>query len=148
MGRIVLILMVKNESRILERCLGAVSNVVDAFCVHDTGSTDNTVEIARTWMKTHDGCVTTSEWKNFGYNRTESFKAAKMFVKCQGWDLNTTYGLLIDADMVFQAGTLREHPLTDPGYTIVQCAGSLEYPNCRLVRMDRDWVCKGVTHEY
>ena len=48
--KLVLILMVKNESRILERCLKSVEHVVDAFCIHDTGSTDTTCEIAKEWL--------------------------------------------------------------------------------------------------
>ena len=148
MRRIVLILMVKNESRILLRCLKALEGVVDAYCITDTGSTDVTRELATDFLQTHPGQLYECEWENFGVTRTESFKAAKRYVEAQGWDLEDTYGLLLDGDMVFVPGTLKDYPLTSVGYTIVQCAGTLEYPNCRLVRMDRDWVCKGATHEY
>ena len=141
--------MVKNESRILRRCLESVADVVDAFCITDTGSTDSTVEIANEFLKTRNGVVATSEWKNFGHNRTASFQVARDFVRdTLKWTLSETYGLLIDADMQFIAGSLKEKPLGALGYTVVQKAGSLEYPNCRLVRMDHEWVCKGVTHEY
>lgn len=140
--------MVKQESRILERCLKAVEGVVDAVCIHDTGSTDTTCELARTWLETHPGCLTTSQWSDFGTNRTLSFVRAKEFVESQKWDLATTYGLLLDADMVFHPGTLREQTLDHTGYTAIQVAGTLTYPNCRLVRMDYAWTCKGVTHEY
>lgn len=145
---IVLINMIRNESKIIERCLKAVEGVVDAFCVHDTGSTDNTREIVEEFLVGRTGCLTTSEWKDFGYNRTMSFKTAKEYVKKLGWDLTQTYGLLLDADMVFEPGTLRQEILTEPGYSILQFNGDIEYPNCRLVRMDHDWVCRGVTHEY
>ena len=140
--------MVKNESKILQRCLEAVEKVVDAFCICDTGSTDNTCEIAREFLKTHPGCLTECPWKDFGFNRTRSFQDAREFVKTTDWALDDTYGLLLDADMCFVPGSLREQKLTEKGYTIIQCAGNLEYPNCRLVRMDHDWTCRGVTHEY
>ena len=147
--KFVLILMVRNESKIIQRCLEAVESVVDAFCIHDTGSKDNTVEIANEFIKTRKGCVTGSEWKDFGHNRTLSFRAARDYVQYGlKWDLATTYGLLLDADMVFEPGTLKHHPLGELGYTIVQNNGTIDYPNCRLVRMDYTWVCKGVTHEY
>lgn len=147
--KLVLILMVRNESKILERCLNAVKDIVDAFCIHDTGSTDNTVEIAKTFLEDgRKGCITESKWQDFGYNRTASFIAAREYVKTIDWDLKDTYGLLLDADMVFNPGTLRDTPLKEIGYTVVQCAGQLEYPNCRLVRMDYPWKCVGVTHEY
>jgi glycosyltransferase involved in cell wall biosynthesis len=148
MPRIVLILMVRNEERILRRCLDAAADIADAFCVHDTGSTDRTKEIAAEFLADHLGCVTESVWSDFGTNRTKSFQTAKEFVLSQKWDPKDTYGLLLDGDMVFQSGRLKTHPLTEPGYTVIQVAGSLEYPNCRLVRFDHDWVCRGVTHEY
>lgn len=148
--KFVLILMVRNESRILERCLKAVENVVDAFCIHDTGSTDETREIARAFLEAGNrkGCITESKWENFGANRTASFRAARDYVAAAGWDMATTYGLLLDADMVFHAEALKAQTLTDIGYSVIQCAGNLEYPNCRLVRMDYPWKCLGVTHEY
>jgi glycosyltransferase involved in cell wall biosynthesis len=146
--KFVLILMVRNEEKILQRCLEAVEGAVDAFCIHDTGSTDKTLEIAKEFLQTRKGCITTSVWQNFGYNRTASFQAARDYVATTGWDLATTYGILLDGDMVLQVGTLRSETLTDIGYTLIQKGGALEYPNCRLVRMDHPWRCKGVTHEY
>ena len=147
--KFVLILMVRNESKIIQRCLEAVEGVVDAFCVHDTGSADNTVELANEFIKSRKGCVTSSEWKDFGHNRSLSFKSARDYVQYGlNWDLKTTYGLLLDADMVFEPGTLKQQSLGEVGYTIIQSNGDLDYPNCRLVRMDYAWTCKGVTHEY
>lgn len=141
--------MVRNEERILRRCLESVEGLVDAYCIHDTGSTDNTKEIAIEFLQTRKGCVSGSEWKDFGHNRTLSFVAAQMYVRDQlKWDLKDVYGLLLDADMVFVPKSLKDYPLTETGYTIVQSAGNLEYPNTRLVRMDYDWKCIGVTHEY
>ena len=146
--KIVLILMIRNESKIIQRCLKAVEKIVDAFCVHDTGSTDDTCELVEDFLKTHVGCLTKSEWKDFGYNRSQSFIEAKKYAERAKLDLTQTYGLLLDGDMIFEVGSLLEQNLTEKGYTLIQKNGNLEYPNCRLVRMDHDWVCKGVTHEY
>jgi glycosyltransferase involved in cell wall biosynthesis len=146
--KFVLILMVRNESKILRRCLEALVGTVDAFCIHDTGSTDNTRDIAREFLKDHLGIVTRSEWKNFGTNRTTSFEEARNYVMTLDWDPKETYGILLDADMVLVPGTLKQETLTEVGYALVQLNGNLEYPNCRLVRMDYEWKCLGVTHEY
>lgn len=141
--------MIKNESKIIERSLKSVEGVVDAFCVCDTGSTDNTVEIVNKFLETHTGCLTVEPWKNFGYNRTISFQRAKDYVKnTLKWDLENTYGLLLDADMVFIPGTLKSQKLDKQGYSILQQNGHISYYNCRLVRFDYDWTCVGVTHEY
>jgi len=141
--------MIKNESRILKRCLEALEGVVDSWCICDTGSTDDTVTIANEFLETRKGCLSIIPWQNFGYNRTKSFEVARDYIR-DGlqWDLKETYGLLLDADMVFVPGTLRNQTLTEPGYTLIQHGGHLEYPNTRLVRMDYPWKCLGVTHEY
>jgi glycosyltransferase involved in cell wall biosynthesis len=99
MPKFVLILMIRNESGILERCLKAVENVVDAYCILDTGSTDATCDIATKFLETHDGCLTVEPWKDFGYNRSVSFTRAHAYLKDNGWDLKNTYGLMLDADM-------------------------------------------------
>ena len=147
--KLALILMIKNEERILKRCLEAVENVVDCFCICDTGSTDNTVEIAKEFLKTRSGCVTVEPWKNFGYNRTVSFQNAQSYIRDElKWDLKETYGLLLDADMMFVPGTLKSQNLKETGYRIIQINGNLEYYNTRIIRMDYPWKCVSVTHEY
>jgi len=128
--------------------MASVEGFVDAYAITDTLSTDKTQEIALEFLETHDGCLELSDWKNFGHNRTASFKNAQDYCKAKNWDLKDSYGLLLDADMLFVPGKLKQHPLGGTGYLITQCAGSLEYPNTRLIRMDYDWVCRGVTHEY
>jgi len=147
--KLVLILMIKNESKIIKRCLEALESVVDCFCICDTGSTDNTCEIVNEFLQTHTGCLTTSTFKDFGSTRTISFLDAKEYVSTSlNWNLNETYGLLLDADMIFVPNKLKEQKLIEIGYSIIQKNGNLEYYNTRIIRMDFDWKCIGVTHEY
>jgi glycosyltransferase involved in cell wall biosynthesis len=146
--KLILILMIKNEEKILLRCLSSLEGIVDAYCILDTGSTDSSVKIAEQFLQSHRGCITEEPWQNFGYNRTVSFERAQEFCKRDGFDLQNTYGLLIDADMVFVCGNLREMTLGAVGYKALQKNGNLEYMNARLLRMDYPWKCVGVTHEY
>lgn len=44
-------MIVKNESRIIKRLLESVAPWIDSYCICDTGSTDNTVEIIETFFK-------------------------------------------------------------------------------------------------
>ena len=148
MPKFILILMVKNEEKIIKRCLEAVEGIVDAYAFNDTGSTDKTVDIIQEFLEGRKGCIGLTTWKNFGHNRTMSFQIARDYCVAAKMDLADTYGLLLDADMIFVPGILKSCPLDSIGYTIIQSAGALEYPNTRLIRMDYDWVCRGVTHEY
>jgi hypothetical protein len=146
--KLVLVLMIKNEEKILKRCLEAVENIVDCFCITDTGSTDSSVEIATEFLKTHTGNVATDVWKNFGHNRTLSFRNAQEYVNTLDWNMSETYALFLDADMVFVPGCIKSQNLTRPAYKIIQSNSAVDFYNTRFIRMDLPVKCVGVTHEY
>lgn len=146
--RIIFTSIVKNESKILQRCLDCVKDIVDAYCISDTGSTDNTVELINNFLENRTGVVFQQEWKNFGYNRTLNFRSTREYVKnTLRWDLKDTYVLTLDADMVLKATDFKSLNLVGEGYHIYQLTGGVEYPNVRIMRLDVDWVSQGVTHE-
>ncbi len=149
--RVILLTMVKNEQRIIERLIRSVLNICDAICVCDTGSTDSTRSIVEKLHKTLDVPVRLflDEWKNFGHNRSLSFTNGKQFCQELGWDPADTYGLLLDGDMVLKvSSSFNKQSLTDGGYLMIQSSGSLDYHNTRFVRFADNWRCVGVTHEY
>ena len=134
------VLMVRNESSILRRCVKSLDNMDVNILVVDTGSSDDTVAIAESL-----GCVVRHNiWRDFGHNRSLSFKEA------QG--LGHEWALVIDADMklVCDFPKLRDFlkNSSEAGHTMLQVNGSLEYRNVRVMRLSEDWTCKGVTHEY
>ncbi|OME90483.1 hypothetical protein BK124_29665 [Paenibacillus amylolyticus] len=68
-----LCMIVKDEAGSLQRCLNAVRDVVDEIIVVDTGSVDDTTEIARL----HGAVVIRTEWNgNFSEARNLSLTAA------------------------------------------------------------------------
>ena len=146
--KLALILMIKNEEKILLRCLKALENIVEYFCICDTGSTDTTLQIAKEFLETHKGCLTEEPFQNFGYNRSVSFNNAQKYLDESKVNLKETYGLLLDADMLFIPGKLLEQDLKETGYKVIQINGGMEYYNARILRMDIVWKCIGVTHEY
>ena len=67
-------MIVKNEEQFLDECLQSVQDVADQIVVVDTGSTDNTVAIARR----HKAEVYSFEWiGDFAAARNESIKHAR-----------------------------------------------------------------------
>lgn len=148
--KIILIAIVKNEEKIIMRMLDSVINLVSGICITDTGSTDTTVRTIEAFaIKNNKPCIVYSEpWQNFGYNRTISFNNAIEFCKKNGFDLNQTYGLLLDADMKLQTINFNPNVLTLDHYYIIQKTETLEYYNTRLIRLNKTWCCIGVTHEY
>ncbi len=69
MVTISLCMIVKNEEKILERCLDSVADLVDEIVIADTGSTDATKEIARRYTE-----------KVYDFPWTDDFSAARNFV--------------------------------------------------------------------
>lgn len=84
-----LCMIVKNESDVLDRCLTCIKDIVDEIIIVDTGSTDNTKEIAHRFTdKVYD-----FQWQDdFAAARNFSFSKATM-----------AYTLWLDADDVIDA---------------------------------------------
>lgn len=140
-NKICLNMIVKNESRIIERCIKSVYDVIDTWCIVDTGSTDGTQEIIKNLLKDKPGELIERPWVNFGHNRNEALRYAE---KWGEWTL------LTDADMVlvnngFDKSTLNSEVC---GYDIIQENHGTRYNNFRILNSSRKWQCIGVTHEY
>lgn len=67
-----LCMIVKNEEKVLDRCLSSVVNLIDEIIVVDTGSTDNTKEIASKY--THN--IYDFEWIN-DFSAARNYAASK-----------------------------------------------------------------------
>jgi len=150
MVKIILISMIKNEEKIIERCINDALSILDGICVTDTGSTDNTVSKVHQIFENLKipGQLYNDTFKDFGHNRSNSFINAVDFCNNQGWDLNETYGLLLDADMQLVVKNFDKSMLKSNGYKIIQDTTCLEYYNTRFIKMSVNWKCVGVTHEY
>jgi len=135
--RVVLTLVVKNEEKIIRRCLNAAGLHIDGLVVSCNG-TDATKEIAKAWALEHGlpHFILSDPWKNFAHNRSRSAQFTKKFVKEKFWSLKQTYMLLLDADMVFRLPTVWP-PLADFGYRLLQRGtDGMLWPNTRLCRLD------------
>jgi glycosyltransferase involved in cell wall biosynthesis/predicted GH43/DUF377 family glycosyl hydrolase len=151
MTSIILCMIVRQEGKIIKRCLEAALPFIDGLCICDTGSTDDTIAIINEFIAEHKlpGKILKHEFKNFEHNRTLSFKAGVKFAKQNKFKLKRTYALFIDADMVIKTGPdFNKNSLDKDGYTLVQVNPNLEYLNLRLARMNCNWKCIGVTHEF
>jgi hypothetical protein len=150
-NKIIFNLMIKNESKIIERCISRALEHVDAISILDTGSTDNTVEICNDFLKK---CgkpfkISVEPFKNFGFNRTVSFEKTVELCNELGWNADKTYAMAVDADMIIKpSNEFKNFKMELPGYTVIQQNGTLKYYNCRFMRCSYNWKCIGATHEY
>jgi glycosyltransferase involved in cell wall biosynthesis len=140
--RICLVMIVKNEHTIIERCLESALPHIDSWVITDTGSTDGTGEAIAQFFAAHGvpGTLARTTFRDFAQARNESLDTARAL---GGWD----YALLVDADMVLE-GSVDKTALHAPAYKLLQRSSSLDYWNVRLVRSDVPAKYVGVTHEY
>lgn len=148
MTKICLNMIVKNESAVIERLMKSVLPIIDSYCICDTGSTDNTVELIETFFKDNNipGLVVSEPFQNFGYNRTFALQ------QCYNLE-NADYLLLLDADMVLEISPGFSIPdfkssLTKDAYHIFQGSNAFFYKNVRILKNNPVFSYWGVTHEY
>lgn len=102
MKKIGLVMIVKNESRSLDKCLSLAKKLVDEIYITDTGSTDDTVEIARR----HGAHMSEFQW-------CDDFSAARNYALEQS---PCDWNLLLDADEYLISGTKKDiQRFIDPG---------------------------------
>lgn len=142
-------MIVKNESKIITRLLKSVLPLIDSYCICDTGSTDNTIQVIQDFFREkniHSGKIIVEPFKDFGYNRTFALK------QCLNMD-NADYILLLDADMILEVDPMLsiddfKNNLTHDVYNVFQGSPSFIYKNTRLIKNKIGMSYWGVTHEY
>ena len=135
-------MIVKNESKIITRLLDSVCNIIDCYCICDTGSTDNTVDIITSYFESKNitGKIIFEPFKDFAHNRNVSFQ------NCLGM---SDYVIFLDADMVLKVNSFNKSDLsTADTFSILQGTEDFLYYNMRIVRNNENYGYSGVTHEY
>ena len=136
--KICLVMIVKDESRVIKRCLDSVKPIIDYWVIVDTDQ-DGTQQIIKKHMKAIPGELLERPWRNFGENRSESIQLA------QG---KGDYFLFMDADDTLEFSK-DFHPAFSHRRSIcgVESRGSLiSSRNLSGPACLGKWV--GVTHEY
>lgn len=148
MTKIGLCMIVKDEGDIIRRCLDSVRPLIDYAVIHDTGSTDDTIEKIKTWLAENkiEGKVISSAWVDFAFNRTKALESIRE-------NKLVDYVLMIDADEIiqydknFDSNRFKEL-LTKDLYEIRCKLGNTEYLRPTLTKNSVPFVYRGVVHEY
>ena len=132
-------MIVKNESKIITRMLESVIDLIDSFCIVDTGSEDDTIEKIMKFFENRrvQGRLGFRKFDDFEKSRNNAMKMASGL---------SDYLLLLDADMIFNHKISKEK-LSKDYYSIFQENGSIRYHNIRIVKNDGTFYYRGVTHE-
>lgn len=158
LGKVVLVLMVKNESPIIERALRSCITQIDGFIILDTGSTDDTVE--KMWALLHTeyhkkGEIYQAPFYDFSSNR--SIVSQLAFQRGEWLLLYDADYTLVLPEPLKQKFNMREQrewvnklPSKSSGVRslLVNTSGQLQYSRPHIVDGDCRWSYYCRTHEF
>jgi len=137
-------MIVRNEAAIIKRALQSVVGVVDCCVIGDTGSTDGTPAVIRSFCAARGIACELHEFPfvDFSQARNEALGHARRS------PFAFDYLLLFDADMELKCDDPAALALRDADAALVrQDSATIAYENVRILRRDADARYVGATHE-
>jgi glycosyltransferase involved in cell wall biosynthesis len=142
---ITLVMIVKNEEKVIKRAIESASRISKSFVICDTGSTDKTKDIIQftTQQLGMKGKIYDCEWKNFGHNRSEALAKSRELYP-------NNYSFMLDADDTLEGEIVKPSFFKSQcdGYKITMKEQSTKYVRTQFFSNSKHWVYKGVLHEY
>lgn len=152
-AKICLSVIVKNESKVIERMLTSVFSILDYYCVVDTGSTDGTQDIIKKFFdeKGIPGKIIQHDWKNFEDARNRALKETIILFQEEG--VKNGYGYWQDADEEmqiapnFNMSIFKKNLSAFDGGNVMIYYGGQNYYRTQFFRADANWRWYGPVHE-
>jgi glycosyltransferase involved in cell wall biosynthesis len=146
--KISLCMIVKNEAKIIKRCLDSVKPLIDYVFIVDTGSDDDTINVINDWLLQNkmDGKVISEPWKDFAYNRSFAMSELRKMK-------NIEYVFMIDADEILNFDKniniqKIKNNLVKDLYSIRCNYGKIQYLKNSITKNSKPFCYKGVLHEF
>lgn len=137
MKTLALCMIVKNEEKVIERCINSVKHLIDYWVIYDTGSTDKTVEKIFEAVGDIPGELHHSKFVNFAHNRTEYMGTVRG---------KADYALVLDADEFVVPNGFEKDSLVLDCYNVSR-GGDTDWIFPRILRCDLPWRYEYIVHE-
>jgi tetratricopeptide (TPR) repeat protein len=141
-------MIVRDEARVIERCLDSVRPLLDYVLVEDTGSTDGTQDLVRAWLQRNGlpGQIIEEPWQNFAFNRSHAMEKLR---EVEAAD----YAMIIDADdtVVFDTDfepRAFKASMDQDVYDVQISHGSSRFWSPQICSNRTPFCFKGVLHDY
>ena len=149
MMKLGVVIMVKNESKVIERCLTSILRLEpDLVIITDTGSTDDTIIKAGLFLQEHNlkFKIYQETFKNFAHNRT-------LLLEYSRKEDDLDYVVMVDADdmIAYRDDYTKDAfraSLTAQIYYLRYQDGTISYTLPKLTSNKIPLKYKGVTHEF
>ena len=146
--RLALVMIVRDEAAIIERCLDSVRQLVDFVLVEDTGSADGTPAVIEAWLEREgmEGRVYSEPWRDFAQNRSQ------VMASLRESNPEIDYALMMDADdeIVVDQGfdpTAFKNGLTLDAYYVPIRLGWNHFVRVQIFSNRKEFSYQGVVHE-
>lgn len=142
-------MIVKNEEHVIERALNSCYNMIDSYCIVDTGSTDNTKEVIKNFFdsKGINGKIVDFEFTNFEDCRNKSIEHAKNLGDYGFW-IDADEQLVLDKTFTKESFKLFTKKYNFPDQLAVMCHyGNVKYHRSQFYKFDTNWYWYGPVHE-
>ena len=139
-GGVCLNMIVKDEAKVIERCLRSVLPHINSWCIVDTGSSDRTKEIIVKTLAGLPGALYERPWVDFATNRNEAWGLALQHHRPESL-------MFIDADEELEIDGLIPRPMRQDAYLIDVAYQNRMDPRFWMVRSDYPNRWLGIVHE-
>jgi hypothetical protein len=148
MASIGLVMIVKDEAHIIERCLASVRPLIDHVVIADTGSSDRTRDLIRSFIAREGltGEVVDQPWRNFAHNRSSALAALRSYAAIDyGFTIDADETLVLEDDFDVEAF---KAALSADVYDIEVWNSGIRYSRPALFSNRQPFKYKAVLHEY
>ncbi|UPK68047.1 hypothetical protein [Chitinophaga filiformis] len=151
MKKLALNFICKNESHIIETMLSSALPITDLIVAVDTGSTDNTIAIIKSWGNVHaiPTYVFERSFDDFASSRNFALDKLLEVVEHLCWNKQDIWGFWFDCDEEMKfVGDFNKDEINDDLYFVTGLSEDMAFSKQLFFNLSKPFHWEGPVHEY